>query len=341
MKTRRLCLLLVLMLPGIVLPTSAQSLRDVFRQVKPGVVVIRTLEREIAPAQGGFVSMRGLGSGVLISNEGHVMTAAHVVQTADQVGVEFPDGHFSLAQVVASVPPADVALLKLEEMPPGVAPLPLGDSDQLEVGDEVFVVGAPYGLSHTLTVGHLSARHAPNRIAGNLTAVELFQTDAAINTGNSGGPMFNVQGEVVGIVSHILSQSGGFEGLGFAVTSKAARELLLEQPSFWSGLEGHLLTGELAALLNVPQAAGVLVQRVAAQSPAADLELEPGVVPAQIGDETLLLGGDIILEVLGIPITGEGSDFQRIQTTLAQHPAGAPMTVKVLRDGQVLELHIP
>ena len=341
MNRRILRVLLLPLLFGLAPEAATQPLRDVFRQVKSGVVVIRTLEREVAPAQGGFVSMRGLGSGVLISNEGHVMTAAHVVQAADRVGVEFPDGHFSLAQVVASVPPADVALLKLEEIPTDVAPLPLGDSDHLEVGDEVFVVGAPYGLSHTLTVGHLSARHAPNRVAGNLTAVELFQTDAAINTGNSGGPMFNRQGEVVGIVSHILSQSGGFEGLGFAVTSKAARELLLEQPSFWSGLEGYLLTGDLAALLNVPQAAGVLVQRVAAQSPAADLGLEPGLVPAQIGGETLLLGGDIILEVLGIPITGESSDFQRIQTTLAEHPADMPITVKVLRGGQVLELRAP
>ena len=341
MNRRTLQILVLPLLFGFASEAATQPLRDVFRQVKPGVVVIRTLERQLAPAQGGFVSMRGLGSGVLISNEGYVMTAAHVVQAADQVGVEFPDGHFSLAQVVASVPPADVALLKLEEMPAGIDPLPLGDSDHMEVGDEVFVVGAPYGLSHTLTVGHLSARHAPNRLAGNLTAVELFQTDAAINTGNSGGPMFNRQGEVVGIVSHILSQSGGFEGLGFAVTSNAARALLLEQPSFWSGLEGYLLTGELAALLNVPQPAGVLVQRVAAQSPAADLGLEPSVVPAQIGGETLLLGGDIILEVLGIPITGDSSDFQRIQTALAEHPADAPIMVKVLRGGQVLELRAP
>ncbi len=341
MNRRILRMLVLPLLFGFVPEAATQPLRDIFRQVKPGVVVIRTLEREVASAQGGFVSMRGLGSGVLISDEGHIMTAAHVVQTADQVGVEFPDGNFSLAQVVASVPPADVALLKLEDMPAGIDPLPLGDSDQMEVGDETFVVGAPYGLSHTLTVGHLSARHAPNRLAGNLTAVELFQTDAAINTGNSGGPMFNVQGEVVGIVSHILSQSGGFEGLGFAVTSNAAQELLLEQPSFWSGLEGYLLTGELAALLNVPQAAGVLVQRVAAQSPAADLGLEPGVMAAQIGDKTLLLGGDIILEVLSIPITGERSDFQRIQSALAQHLTGSPMMVKVLRDGQVLELHLP
>lgn len=341
MNYRTPLLLAILLLVGPSSETKAQSLRDVFRQVKPGVVVIRTLEREVASGQSGFVGMQGLGSGVLISDEGHVMTAAHVVQAADQVGVEFPSGHFSLAKVVASVPPADVALLKLEEMPPGVAPLRLGDSDDLEVGDEVFVVGAPYGLSHTLTVGHLSARHAPSRITGNLSTVELFQTDAAINTGNSGGPMFNMQGEVVGIVSHILSQSGGFEGLGFAVTSNAARDLLLEQPSFWSGMEGYLLTGEMAALLNVPQPAGLLVQRVAARSPAADLGLRPGFVPARIGGETLLLGGDIILEAIGITITGNRGDLQTLQIALAQHPPDAPVVVKVLRGGQILELHIP
>lgn len=338
MKDKILCLVLVWVLTGLAMPAQGQSLSDTFREVRSAVVVIRTLGHEVASGEGQWVDTKGLGSGVLVSDEGHVMTAAHVVQTADLVGVEFPDGHFSLAKVIASVPSADVALLELEDRPVGVEPLRLGNSDEADVGDDVFVVGAPYGLSQTLTVGHLSARHHPNHIAGDLRAVELFQTDAAINRGNSGGPMFNLQGEVIGIVSHILSSSGGFEGLGFAVTSNAAKELLLEQPSFWSGLEGYVLTGDLARLLNVPQSGGVLVQRLAAHSPAADLGLEPGTVTAQLGEESLLLGGDIILEVMGIPIAGDGSSFKPIQAALAQRSANAPVKVKVLRDGQVREL---
>ena len=328
---------LITLLPG---PRHAagQDLRNVFQEVKPSVVVIRTIERDFAPTEGGFVSSKGLGSGVLISADGQVLTASHVVQTADKVGVEFPSGHFSLANIVASVPPGDVALLKLEDPPDDVKPAVLGDSDQSFVGDQVFVVGAPYGLSHTLTVGHLSARHAPNKVAGNLTGVELFQTDAAINTGNSGGPMFNLNGEVIGIVSHILSRSGGFEGLGFSVTSNAARKLVMEGPSFWSGLEGYLLTGELAKILNVPQSAGVLVQRIAAQSPAADLGLQWGEYQAQIQGETLLLGGDIILEAAGVTVTGDGQDFERIQQAIASKLTAGTMSVRVLRDGQVIEL---
>lgn len=334
-------IVLLLTMSGLHLPTQAQPLRDVFQEVKPGVVVIRTLERDLDPLQGGFVSMQSQGSGFLISEDGYLMTASHVVQTADQVGVEFPNGHFSLARVVASVPSADVALLQLEDPPQDVAPLSLGDSDLMEVGDGVFVVGAPYGLSHTLTVGHLSARHQPHPNAVHLTTTELFQTDAAINSGNSGGPMFNERGEIIGIVSHILTQSGGFEGLGFVVTINAAKELLLEEPSFWSGMEGYLLEGAWAGLFNLPQPAGVLVQRVAAYSPAADLGLEPGFVQATIEGESLLLGGDILLEVMEIPISSEGNNWQRIQAVLAEKDAATPVTLKVLRGGQVVVLSTP
>ena len=117
-------------------------------------------------------------------------------------------------------------------MPAGVPWWPLGDSDKVEVGGDVFIVGAPYGISHTLTAGHVSGRHRPNTIYSELATAEFVQTDAAINEGNSGGPMFGMAGEVIGIVSHIISKSGGFEGLGFVVTSNMARALLLERRSF-------------------------------------------------------------------------------------------------------------
>src|SRR5262249_16951327 len=157
----------------------------------------------------------GLASGVLISGDGKVLTAAHVVQAVDQVFVEFIDGQLVTACVISSAPAADVALLQLDSVPPGVAPAQLGDSDKVEVGDEVFVVGAPYGLSYTLSVGHIGGRAAPKGSLASLSAGEFLQTDAPINSGNSGSPMFNRQGEVVGIVSNIMSRSGGFEGIGF------------------------------------------------------------------------------------------------------------------------------
>ena len=278
-------------------PASAETLRVTFKRVDPSVVVIKTTHQQVvAGPKKQLTSLPGLGSGVLISADGKVMTAAHVVQTADEVKVEFQSGEVIPARVVTSEPAADVALLQLEHVPPKTVVVPLGDSDQAEVGDEVFVVGAPVGMSHTLTVGHISARRNPNNFFNGMSRSEFFQTDAAINEGNSGGPMFNMRGEVIGIVSHIVSRSGGFEGLGFVVTSNLARKLLLERNPFWSGVEGFLLSGEMAKIFNVPQPAGLLVQRVASHSPASQLGLRPGTSTAVIEGEPMIVGGDVILE---------------------------------------------
>src|SRR5262249_42858521 len=155
---------------------------------------------------------------------------------------------------------ADVALLQLEGQPPNYIAAKLGDSDSAEVGDEIFVVGAPYGISRTLTAGHVSGRRILNT---ETRSIEFLQTDAAINTGNSGSPIFNLNGEVVGIVSNIMSKSGGSEGLAFASTSNTARRVLLDHKSFWTGIDGVLIEGNLAKALNLTQSAGLLVQRVA------------------------------------------------------------------------------
>jgi S1-C subfamily serine protease len=214
----------------------------------------------------------------------------------------------------------------------------LGDSDKAEVGDQVFVIGAPYGLSRTLTSGHLSARHANKQLMGGLRAVEMFQTDAAINKGNSGGPMFNMKGEVIGIVCNFFSQSGGFEGLGFATTSNLARRLLLEQNTYWSGLEGMIISGNAARIFNVPQEAGLLVQRIAKGSPAELLGLRAGNTRATFSDRELLVGGDIILAVAGYEISGDGKDFDKIHARLSALRPGSQLIVKVLRGGKVVEL---
>ncbi|HEY7182921.1 MAG TPA: trypsin-like peptidase domain-containing protein [Blastocatellia bacterium] len=317
----------------------AQELRDLFRQVKASVVTVRTVEREITPqSKGGMVRTPGIGSGVLISADGKVMTAAHVVQAADRVVVEFSEGKQIPAEVIASVITADVALLKLEWVPAGAVVARLGDSDQAEVGDQIFVIGAPYGLSHTLTFGHISARRTNTQLVGGLRAVEMFQTDAAINRGNSGGPMFNMKGEVIGVVCDIFTQSGGFEGLGFATTSNLARRLLLEQNTYWSGLEGLIISGNAARIFNTPQEAGLLVQRIAKGSPAEHLGLRAGNTLATIGDHEILVGGDIILSVAGYEISGDGSDFDKIHARLSALRPGSELIVKVLRGGKVIEL---
>ena len=258
--------------------TNAQQLRDAFRKVSPSVVIVRTKRVEVAPsADEPRAIIDGLGSGVLISNDGKVLTAAHVVQTADVACVEFPDGQVIIARVIGSDVRSDVALLQLKEMPKGVAPVTLGDSDKVEVGDQIFVIGAPYGISQTLSFGHLSGRHRLPSINESATLVEFLQTDAAINGGNSGGPMFDMEGNVIGIVSTIMSHAGGAEGMAFATAANTAKQLLLEHKPFWSGIDGLVVTGALAKALNLPQAAGVLVQRIGDGSIGSRLGIKPGI----------------------------------------------------------------
>ena len=223
--------LCVLLLAGASTHGQAPPLRETFRRVQR--TVVRTVKETVAPLpQQGRGSVAGVASGVLISQDGKVLTAAHVVQAVDHVTVELADGLRVTARVLASAPSADVALLQLAVVPPGLVPAHLGDSDTVEVGDDVFVVGAPYGLSRTLTVGHVSGRQvAPSRLAP-MAAREFFLTDAAVNPGNSGSPLFNRQGDVLGIVRSILSRSSGFEGRGVAATATMARRLLLERTPF-------------------------------------------------------------------------------------------------------------
>ena len=319
-------------------PVHAQQLAELFRKVSPSVVLVRTVERGLAPGAPGLTNIPGLGSGVLISADGKIMTAAHVVQTADRVAIQFQEeGKLYAAHVVASSVRADLALLQLDQFPIGLTPARLGNSDSLVVGDEIIVIGAPYGLGHSLTVGHVSGRIAGGGIVSG-AAMEMIQTDAAINMGNSGGPMFNMKGEVVGIVSRILSQSGGFEGLGFAIPSKVAERVLLTERAFWSGIDFVLLQDTLAQIFNLPQPAGLLVQQVANNSPAARLGIRAGTMRAKIGSDQLLVGGDIVLGVAGITIAKDGASLEQIQGYLSKLRAGDTIAVNVLRSGKVMRL---
>lgn len=329
--------ILFLSLAGAPAEAETPPLVDVFKRVNPAVVEIHTLETyDVLGSKGRLVNVHGLGSGVLISRDGKVLTAAHVVQTADVIEVEFLTGEKAPARVVSSEPEVDLAYLQLETVPrlPFVAYL--ADSDDVEVGAPVFVIGAPLGLSHTLTVGHISGHHQRDAVGG-ITGAELFQTDAAINEGNSGGPMFNMEGGVIGIVSQMLTLSGGSDGLGFAVTSNVARRLL-EEKSFWSGLGSRVLSGDLARVFNVPPpGVGLLVQKVASGSPAELAGLKGGTMRARIGDDDLIVGGDIVLSIMGIPV--DQPDYMAaVREKAAVVLPGEKVEIVVLRGGRLLTL---
>jgi len=319
-------------------PGRAQSVGEVFKKVAPSVVVIRARGRDIS-ASSGLTSFSETGSGVLISSDGKVMTAAHVVHAMDEINVEFLGGETVPAKVIASEPAADISLLQLAKVPAKAQAAKLADSDTVQVGDQVIVVGAPYGLSYALTVGWISARWPPNTVYKTMPLAEFFQTDAVINTGNSGGPMFNMQGEVIGLVSHNISKSGGSEGLGFVVTINTAKQLLLDRKSFWSGIEGEVLTDDVADILNLPpQKLGYIVKTVAKGSPAEAMGVKGATTTAVINGKEIPVGGDILLSIDGIPVTGKQSDFVKIRERLSSLSPGSPFKITVLRKGQVLEL---
>ena len=292
----------------IVINASAQQLTDLYKKVNSSVVVIETMSS--VSAGGGdkkkVKTEAGQGSGVLISDDGMIWTAAHVVQTAEYVAVKFTDNDVYKAKVLSSSSTADVALIKIEGLElkdKHVAKI--GNSDEVMVGEGVFVIGAPHGLEQTLSKGIISGRLSPDKVGESFVSMEFLQTDASINPGNSGGPMFNMKGEVIGIASFILSESGGFDGIGFGASSNIANKILMEQNHFWSGIESVYLNKELAAIFNVPQEAGLLVLTVSSEGLGQKIGLRGGYVNANIEGSDLLIGGDIITEISGIKLDSQ------------------------------------
>lgn len=317
---------------------SAQTLADLFETNKRSVVTVYVAE-SVSEGTGDprtFTDNMGMGSGVLI-RDNVVLTASHVVANADQIMVQFYDGETVAAKTFRHAKEADVALIRLDYAPKNPQVAIIGNSDETRIGDEIFVVGAPMGLPYSLSRGVISGRHSEPNQYNDGKLVEFFQTDASINTGNSGGPMYNYQGEVIGIVSSILTRSGGFEGIGFAATSGVARALLTERSSRFFGIEAMVLPFEMAQILNVPQESGWLVQHVVKDSPAGQAGLKGGFLRVTIGEEEVLLGGDIILQVDDIKIIGEES-LQKLMVYLNDVNSTVTHNIKVLRGGQIVDL---
>jgi serine protease Do len=315
-------------------PATAQDLADLFEANKRSVVTIYVAET-VSAGTGDprtFTDNMGLGSGVLV-RDNVVLTASHVVANAEKIMVQFYDGESIAAKTFRHSREADVALIRLEKVPEDAHVAVIGNSDQTRIGDEIFVVGAPLGLPYSLSRGVISGRHSEPNQYNDGKLLEFFQTDASINTGNSGGPMFNYQGEVIGVVSSILSRSGGFEGIGFAATSGVAKALLLERSSRFFGIEAMILPYEMAMILNVPQESGWLVQHVVRDSPAGQIGLKGGFLNVTVGEEDILLGGDIILQVDDIKITRRESLLE-LMAYLNDVNSTVTHTLKVLRGGR-------
>ncbi len=316
---------------------AAAPLEDTFARVDSSVVTVRAGVRKTQRTENHAVMEVGIvtGSGVLVHEKGFVVTAAHVVEEAELVEVEFKDGTRSPATIVTLSRSEDLALLAAQEVPKKVFVAPLADSAALRPGQRVFAIGAPLGLEHTLTVGVVSAlRKNP---PGGLVPHELVQTDVAVNQGNSGGPLFTESGEVAGIVSFIMSTSGGSVGLNFAVPSNAVRTRLFEQALPWIGVSLRFVPREVAEVFNWPLAGAFLVEKVQEGGAADKAGLVGGTVRADVGGNDVWLGGDLITKVGDV----DADDPAKVGKYLRGLKPGDRIRYEVLRKGKKTVVEVP
>jgi S1-C subfamily serine protease len=293
-------------------PDKGLTVHEIYQRDAEGVAFIRSQIVQQTQSVFGFPQQQqstATGSGFLIDTDGHILTNAHVVEGAKSVDVQLADGDTQQAQIVGIDPSSDIALLKVDNTE-GVNPLPLGDSTKVQVGDPVVAIGNPFALDRTVTTGIVSALQRQIQAPNGFSISNVIQTDAAINPGNSGGPLIDGAGQVIGINSQIESQSGGNEGVGFAVPIKTAADVVSQLESggevhrAYLGITGGDITPDIAQALNLPVDQGVLVEQVLGGGPADDAGISGATGQATIGGQTVPIGGDIITKVAGKQISG-------------------------------------
>jgi len=282
-----------------------------------------------------------LGSGFVYDTNGKIITNNHVVEGSDTVDVRFVDGNVYSAKVIGTDPFNDIAVLQITDdfTDEALVPLPLANSDELEVGQQIVAIGNPFGLSDTMTTGIISqvGRLLPNREAG-FSISGVIQTDAAINPGNSGGPMLNLSGQVIGINTAIQSTTGEFSGIGFAVPSNTIKRVvpaLIEKGHYdnpWLGVSGTSLTPDISKQLGLPKNYhGVIVTSIVADGPAQKAGLKEAVYNA----DRQLRGADVIIQIDDKVIR----DIDDLILYLSQNKSvGDHVVIKVNRDGKIVEL---
>jgi S1-C subfamily serine protease len=312
---------------------------DIYKSAKDSVAYItstvyqQTFFFEMVPT-------RALGSGFLISPDGRILTNNHVISGSAKIEVRFSDGSRYTAKVLVADRADDLAVIQIE--PKKKVPfLKLGDSDALQVGQKVLAIGNPFGFSGTLTTGVVSslAREIRNE---NNTLEGLVQTDAAINEGNSGGPLLDSQGNVIGINTAILAPSGGNIGIGFAMPINRAKAMLEDfragksfgRPRF--GASTVFITGDLAAELKLPTSGGLLIQEIGRGSAAEQAGLKGYRDVVLVGNERLGIGGDFITQIDGKPVT----ESDALSRAIARKRPGDTITVKVFRAGKLLDVAV-
>ncbi|HSJ74009.1 MAG TPA: trypsin-like peptidase domain-containing protein [Miltoncostaeaceae bacterium] len=311
-------------------PAAGGGVQAVVARSAPAVVKVTSGEEGL----GGR-----LGSGFLVDRRGRILTNAHVLGDEDRATVTFDDGTESPAEVLGVDESTDLAVLRAEDVPPDVRPLPPGRSAGLTVGDPVIAIGNPFGLERTATTGIVSALKRIINAPNDFEIQNVIQTDAAINQGNSGGPLLDGQGRVVGINSQIASESGGNDGIGFAVpidTIRPIADAIIatgEARHAWLGITGRQVTPEIAEALGAPDVRGVAVVSVDERGPAKDAGLRPATTP---DDADVPRGGDLIVAVDG----REVRDMADVSLAVSSRAVGDGLALTVLRDGARVDLRV-
>jgi len=257
----------------------------------------------------GMYPEQGSGSGFVWDSDGHIITNYHVIENAQTIEVSFGEDVSMPAEIVGVDPPNDLAVLQVETLPEAAQPIPLGNSEDLQVGQTTLAIGNPFGqFERTLTTGVISALNRTLETGDNRVLRRVIQTDAAINRGNSGGPLLDSQGRLIGINTAIVSPSGASAGVGLAIPVDTAKRVIPEvisqgrYPHSWLGALGYSITPTLAKSLNLPVDRGLLVARLYRNSPAAREGLQGATDEVIVGNSRLYTGGDIISAIDGRPL---------------------------------------
>jgi len=300
---------------------------EIYDQIKHSVVLIQT--------------DAGLGSGFIYDNKGYIITNYHVIEATNTIQVTFLDGNITGASKVGEDPYSDLAVIKVNPDVTTLHPVILGDSSNLAVGEPVAAIGNPFGLSDTITAGIVSALERTMDAPGGYAIIDVIQVDAAINPGNSGGPLVNLAGQVVGINTAIISETGTFAGVGFAIPSDTIkREIsnLIEFGTYkhpWVGVSGVDVSVAIAQYIGLEKPQGLLIIEVIPDSPADLAGLQGGTQTVTIGEQEILVGGDVIVGIDDQPVR-KINDLV-VYTERNKRP-GDSIDLTIIRDGNQISM---
>ena len=310
------------------------SLAELFEKSDDGVVKVSVRKSSELPTG------RSLGSGFVYDVSGHIITNNHVVEYSQKTTVTFLDGTSYNAEIIGTDPYTDLAVIKVDVNPSLLHPLPLGDSSTLRVGEQVAAIGNPFGLSGSMTSGIVSqlGRLLSTPGTASFSIPDVIQTDAAVNPGNSGGPLLNMKGQVIGINTAIQSGTGEFAGIGFAVPSNTVSKIvpiLIKEGKYkhpWLGISGVDIDPDLANVLGLQDTRGLLIVSVVKDSPAEKAGLHGSTETKEIDGIKYQIGGDVILSV-------DNKDVRKIDDILIhlqrEKKVGDAIDLEILREGRV------